>query len=222
MKEHSGLAETRSAAAKRIAFIVLCVLTAEWAFPLLFGRCPWAFSVPIIVILVFGFLSHRALHERAPELGLRLDNFLYAARLLGPPMLFAVIALIAIGYRNGSLGTPRLSANWHSLRTLSWLLWWALLQQYALQAIINRQAQIIWGKGARSIFIVALIFSSMHLPNLPLMFATFAGGLVWASVYQRAPNLLALALSHSIMTIALIWTLPPSILHSLRVGAGYY
>jgi len=211
-----------SSAAKRIAFIVLCVLAAEWAFPLLFGRRPWAFSVPIAVILVFGFLSHRALHERAPELGLRLDNFLYAARLLGAPMLLALIALIAIGYGNGSIGMPRLSADWHRARTLSWLLWWALLQQYALQAIVNRQAQIIWGKGARSISMVALIFASLHLPNLPLMFATFAGGLVWASVYQRAPNLIALALSHSIMTVALIWALPPSMLHGLRVGAGYY
>jgi len=222
MEAHPGLAERRTAAAWRIAFVVLCVLIAEWAFPPLFGHHPWTFNVPIVVILAFGFLTHRALDERAPELGLRLDNFLHAARLLAPPLFFIIVVLVFIGYWMGSLGMPRLSADWRRLQTFLWLLWWGLLQQYALQAIINRQAQIIWGKGVRSLFAVALIFAALHLPNLPLVLATFVGGCVWASVYQRAPNLLALALSHCVMSMMLIWTLPPSILHGMRVGAGYH
>ena len=60
------------------------------------------------------------------------------------------------------------------------------------------------------------------MPNPWLMLATFAGGVVWAAVYQRAPNLPALALSHSLMTLALIWTLPPSTLKGLRVGFNYF
>jgi len=70
--------------------------------------------------------------------------------------------------------------------------------------------------------LVAVIFSLLHLPNQSLVMATFLGGLVWAAAYQRYPNLAALALSHIIMTVVVLWTLPASALHGLRVGAGYY
>jgi len=149
-----------------------------------------------------------------------MDNFAHALLLLGPPMFFSMLVLAFLGYRFGSLGMPT-SVGWHHVRNYLWLFWWGLLQEYALQAIVNRQAQILWGKGLRSIFIVAVIFAALHLPNTVLMLATLAGGLIWAYVYQHAPNLFALALSHSAMTVALIWALPPSLLHSLRVGASY-
>jgi hypothetical protein len=220
MKAHPGLT-ARRAAAGRIAFVVLCVLIAEWVFPPLLGRHRWTFSLPIVVILAFGFLSHRALGEKAAEIGLRLDNFLYAARLLAPPMVVFIGVLVLVGYGSGSLGMPRTSAGWPRLQAFLWLLWWGFLQQYALQAIINRQAQVIWGRGGGSLFTAALIFAALHLPNPLLVLATFVGGCVWASVYQRAPNLLALALSHCVMSMTLIWTLPPAVLHGMRVGAGY-
>ncbi len=211
----------RRAAAARIAFVVLCVLTAEWVFPPFLGRHPWTFNIPIVVILAFGFLSHRALEERPSELGLRLDNFFQAARLLAILMILVIIGLVLIGYRIGSLGIPRIHPDRRDFYRILWLLWWGLLQQYALHAIVNRQAQTIWGRGVRSLVAVALIFASLHLPNLPLVLVTLVGGYVWAYVYQRAPNIFALALSHCLMTLVLIWTLPPSVLHGLRVGAGY-
>jgi len=62
----------------------------------------------------------------------------------------------------------------------------------------------------------------LHLPNPWLMAATFLGGLIWAAVYQRAPNLWALALSHALMTWVLISTLPAAALGGLRVGYKFF
>jgi len=211
----------RAAAALRIAFVIACVLIGEWVFPFLFGHRPWAFSLSILGILAFGYFSHRALHEKARDLGFRVDNFLHTARLLALPMLFGVIALALTGAGLGHPGFPWPNTGWHRSATFPWLVWWGLLQQYALQAIVNRQAQLIWGRGTRSILAVALVFAILHLPNVPLVIATFAGGVVWAFVYQRVPNLFALALSHAIMTAALVWALPASTLHGLRVGYFY-
>jgi membrane protease YdiL (CAAX protease family) len=106
-----------------------------------------------------------------------------------------------------------------------WVVWlpvWGLMQQYVLQGFINRRAQIIWGRGLRSILLVALLFALLHMPNLWLSAATFLGGLVWAAVYQRAPNLPALALSHGLMSLLLASSLPASTLNSLRVGIRYF
>ncbi len=211
----------RRRAAWRIICIVACICIAEWIFPPLFGRRPWAFSILVLAILTFGVLTHRALKETPRELGFRMDNFLHSVLLLALPMLLSALVLAFLGYRLGSLRMPH-SPGWYHIRNYAWLLWWALLQQYALQAIVNRQAQILWGHGFRSIVLVGLIFSALHVPNAVLMIATLAGGLIWAYIFQRAPNLFALALSHSVMTVVLIWALPPPLLHSLRVGAGYY
>ncbi|PYS78750.1 MAG: hypothetical protein DMF66_05195, partial [Acidobacteria bacterium] len=77
-------------------------------------------------------------------------------------------------------------------------------------------------RGWASVLLVALIFAALHLPNPWLTVVTFAGGLLWAYVYQRAPNLLAVGISHSLMTWALVSSIPPSALHNLRVGFKYF
>jgi len=99
---------------------------------------------------------------------------------------------------------------------------WGFLQQYALQGFINRRAQLVWGRGPLSVLVVALTFALLHLPNPWLMLATFAGGLVWARAYQREPNLLALGLSHGLMTWVLISAFPSAALHNLRVGYKFF
>jgi membrane protease YdiL (CAAX protease family) len=81
---------------------------------------------------------------------------------------------------------------------------------------------MVWGRGIASIFIAATLFALLHLPNFWLAAATFFGGLLWATVYQRVPNLFALAVSHGIMSGFLVGALPPSVLHGMRVGYNYF
>jgi hypothetical protein len=68
----------------------------------------------------------------------------------------------------------------------------------------------------------ASVFGLLHLPNPWLTPATFCGGLLWAWDCQRAPNLWALAFSHSLMTVVLVTTVPYSALGGMRVGYGYF
>ncbi len=205
-----------------ISLVVLCVLVAEWAVLPLFGRNYAAGLVPVGAAFAFMLLSHRARGESAREVGWRLDNFLEAARLLLPPMLAVSALLVGWGLYAGTLDLRRWEGGQTIMGVPGLSLVWGPLQQYALQGFINRRAQVVFGRGPASALLTGLLFALFHLPNPWLTLATFAGGLLWAWAYQRAPNLLALGLSHGLLTWALVAAFPPASLNNLRVGFKYF
>jgi membrane protease YdiL (CAAX protease family) len=201
-----------------IASVVSSFLIAEWMVLPFAGNSKLVAAVPLGLALALILFSHRAYQETAREIGWRLDNFWQAARLLVLPMLAAAVLIVGFGLLKKSL-------RFDGRQMLEWALWlplWGLMQQYVLQGFVNRRAQELCGRGWRSLLLVALVFALLHLPNPLLAVATFAGGLIWAHVYQRAPNLIALALSHGLMSMLLACSLPASLTNSLRVGIKYF
>lgn len=208
----------RMVALWEIVSVTLSFLVAGWVIPPLAGDAWLLGAVPLAFAFGLMLLSHRARGETARGLGWRLDNFFAAARLLVLPTLAAsaLILLTARLYGHAS------SAKVQQWRWLMWLPLWALAQQYVLQGFINRRAQLVCGRGLRSALLVAAVFALLHLPNPWLTLITFCGGLLLAAVYQREPNLFALALAHSVVSLLLVWALPLAILRSLRVGFRYF
>lgn len=217
-------AEGRTLALWEIVSVTSSALIAEWTILPFIGKEKLIGGIPILLAFALMFYSHRMRKETARELGFRLDNFLKAVRLLALPMILTSVLLISLGWLSSGLNNSLLSrAGGRSLMWLpAWGVLWGLLQQYVLQAFINRRAQIALGRGWRSVLLVGVVFAVLHFPNPWLSLATFCGGIIWAWVYQRAPNLPALALSHSLMTVVLIWTLPAAALKGLRVGFNYF
>jgi len=212
------LVTQRALALWEIASVLISCFIAEWVVLSLFGRNRWLVAVPISFAFILMIASHRSYGEGFRQMGFRLDNFVTAVRVLILPTLVAVIVILVVGWlmRDGHSSTQLLRPRF-LLTPL-----WALFQQYALQGYINRRAQIVFGKGAKSILLVALLFSVVHFPNPTLSVLTLVGGLVWAAVYQRHPNLFALAASHTIASLTVALALPPDVINSLRVGFKYF
>src|SRR5882672_2484129 len=194
-----------------IVSVVTSGLIAEWVVLGFAGRNKLIITIPILLALGLMAFSHRERGESLRDIGFRTDNFLDSCRLLLLPTALAVLAMIAAAW----LTSHAIFAGHVRARYLSLPLW-ALFQQYALNGFINRRAQLAFGKGLKSIVPVALIFSLLHFPNPLLVVLTFVGGLIWAAVYQRQPNLFALALSHTVSSITLALTISPKLLDSLR------
>ena len=218
----SHLPGDRALAAWEIVSVLSSVLLAEWVVYSVGGGSNLLLCVPVGILFAFMFVSHRLRGESARDLGFRLDNFARAARLLALPTLFAAAFLVCAGWLASSINFTRWGGGQSLFGVPALGIFWGLLQQYALQGFINRRAQVIWGRGWLSVLVVALVFGALHLPNPWLTLATFCGGLLWAWDYQRAPNLIALALSHSLMTAVLVTTVPYSSLGGMRVGYGYF
>jgi membrane protease YdiL (CAAX protease family) len=206
-----------------ILSVMSSVLIAEWIAAAAAGVNKLAVAIPVTLAFAFMIVSHREHGETLKDLGFRLDNFVSAILLLIPPMLLSTVVFLMIGWLSGSgIHLLRWSVGRPLVVQLLLGALWGLAQQYVLQAFINRRTVIVLGQGWVSVLVVAAIFSGLHLPNVWLVVITFIGGLIWAAVYQRRPNLFALAVSHSLMTWVVISTAPPAALHHLRIGFSYF
>ena len=213
----------RSLAGWEIASVVSSILIAEWMAATAAGFTKAIIAVPVALAIVLVIISHRLRTETLSVIGFRFDNFLKALSLLAAPVVVTALLCLLVGWK---MGTSVNFLRWHPNRYLAMQFTvgfcWALAQQYVLQGFVNRRAMILAGRGWGSILIVGAIFGLLHLPNIWITAITFVGGVIWAAAYQRVPNLFALAITHSVMTWFIVSTLPPSALHHLRVGLGYF
>ncbi|MCU1264765.1 MAG: hypothetical protein JWM21_1083 [Acidobacteria bacterium] len=208
----------RALAGWEILSVVISCLIAEWVVLAFVGNSKIVGAIPVALALAFMIFSHRQRGESLRDLGFRTDNFLPAVRLLVLPTIMAGALILVLAWlmRGRQFGFAPFRPRFLTVPL------WALFQQYALQGFINRRAQLAAGIGLKSILLVAVIFSAVHLPNPLLTGLTLMGGLLWAAVYQRAPNLFAPALSHTVLSVLLALSLPSHLVYNLRVGLKYF
>jgi membrane protease YdiL (CAAX protease family) len=170
-------------------------------------------AVPVAVAVVLGLAIWRAVRSR--EWGIERSALVPA---LAWSAAFTAAGGVAIYVAGSRLGT------WHPrpdpLVNLLVLIPWGLGQQFALHTVLLREAQAAVSRRA-GVGIAALMFAALHLPNPFLTVMTGAGALAWCWIYDRYPNLLPMALSHALLTLAILYAFDDAVTGRLRVGAAY-
>jgi membrane protease YdiL (CAAX protease family) len=209
-----------------VVSVLTSVLVITWGLAALAPRLRWLMAVPLL--LSAGLMIHSLWWrgESVEQLGLTGRHFRAACRRLALPMSLGVLALVWVGMKSDMLlATERL------YRPLLPLIASGLAQQYLLQSFIHRRISQTIGaidenghlrQSAAAVVLTASCFALIHLPNLTLTILTFGAGLVWSWVYQRSPNILAIGISHGLMSLLVINTLPPWMLDSLSVGYKHF
>lgn len=209
---------SRKLALWEICSVVTSGLIAEWVGFSFVGRSKVVAAIPVLLAIGWMVYSHRERDEdMRDDLGMRMHNFWSATGLLILPTVAVIALILLVGWR---VNHVVFAAPWRD--RFIFVPFWALFQQYVLNGFINRRAQIALGPGWKSVTLVAVIFAVFHLPNPGLAALTFAGGFVWAAVYQRRPNLIALTVSHTLISVTLALTLSPNLLNGSRVGFKYF
>ena len=235
MGEHSATASAASAqvslravAGLEVASVIASVFITTWVIIPLQLQQRWLIAIP--ALLAFGLIlnSHRVRGESLPEVGFTLRNFGRAMKLVALPTILVCAVCVSIGYFTGSFHLTS-----HFWTNLLFLPVWGLTQQYVLQGFIYRRIRfVMMGETTQAdeenrrvcwaILITAVIFALAHAPNLMLMFLTLLGSLLWSSVYEHAPNLWALGISHAVISLTLMTSLPSWLLPSLSVGYKHF
>jgi membrane protease YdiL (CAAX protease family) len=127
----------------------------------------------------------------------------------------AVLIILGAGAALGTLHDRR-----DFLGSLAPLVIWGGAQQWVLQTVVLREAQRASSR-ARGIVIAAALFAVLHLPNPLLAPLTGVAAFVWCRLYDRYPNIIPLALSHGLGTLALRYAFDEAITGRLRIGAAY-
>ena len=122
------------------------------------------------------------------------------------------------------LGTGAALGTIHDRRdflgSLAALFLWGGAQQWVLQTVVLRESQRATSRTA-GIYIAALLFAIVHLPNPFLAAVTGAAAIVWCHIYDRYPTILPLALSHALGTLAILYAFDETITGRLRIGMSY-
>ncbi len=100
-------------------------------------------------------------------------------------------------------------------------IFWALVQQFILQDFFLVRLLRILPTRTAAILVAALLFGVAHVPNLLLMIATLAWGLVACTLFLRYRNLYTLGLAHGVLGLCLAIAIPDTVHHQMRVGLGY-
>jgi membrane protease YdiL (CAAX protease family) len=168
-------------------------------------------ALPVGIVAALG-VWHSA---RTREWGLAWPAFRPALRAAGLVTLPAVALILLAGAWTGTIHDRR-----DFLGNLAWLVLWGGAQQWILQTVVLYEARRARTRRA-GVVLAAILFAAVHLPNPLLTALTLAGGLAWCAIYARYPNLVPLALSHALLTLAILYAFDDAITGRLRIGYGY-
>ncbi|RPI21649.1 MAG: hypothetical protein EHM61_24255, partial [Acidobacteria bacterium] len=150
------------------------------------------------------------------EMGYRWDNGGKAVRTFGVLTLVFSVLIVLVGIWKSEARIDR----WADLYVY---VGWAALQQHLLQNFLRLRGEDLFGRGDwRAAFVAAALFGLYHLPNLPLVAASFSGALLWCLVFMRVPSFMGAWLSHAVLSGCLLLFFKHGLLSQFQVGKPGY
>ncbi|HET7100251.1 MAG TPA: CPBP family glutamic-type intramembrane protease [Terriglobia bacterium] len=191
------------------AAILLYIWRLQGAHPFL-----W---IPLLAAVLF---SQWLYGDTLEGMGLTGREFRASARASLP--VLAVVVVGAVCYGLWAHDSASRLASPHAGWMFAGYLVWCSFQQFLTQSYFHRRLMKVMRSPHLRSFAIGLLFAGAHIPNPVLMVATFAGGFVFAEIFNLHPNIWPLAFVQAVAGILIGTLSPPWIIHGMRVGPGYF
>lgn len=194
-----------------ISLVFTLVLARIWYFDK-FGELPALLGILIIVI---------SWTVRGDTLGLWNNDWREAGSIayLSFKTIFFVL-LLALVFNSDFLQTPKLFTN------MAWsftgYLPWALAQQFILNGYFANRLQSIYKSDVLAVGISGVFFAAAHLPNPVLFTACLVCGMASSYFFLKSKNLWPLVIAHALIAVTIMYSLPVSWHHHMRIGPGFF
>lgn len=175
-----------------IALIVSGIIPIEWRMVVL---C-------ISLLLILGIIRFEKRTDS--ELGIRPFSY----RAVFWYSLFTFLGIVGLWYVQRLLGLSRISEWWKIEHLLFAFIPVSLLQEVAYRSFLFLKLKEVFSKTSHIIFANAFLFGILHsmypMPHIMVLVSTI-GGLGFALLYYRYPNLFLISLSHIILNFIAIY-----------------
>lgn len=97
----------------------------------------------------------------------------------------------------------------------------ALFQQIWMNGYFSNRVRLTTGNKTLTAILIGVLFACIHIPNPPLIIATFFGGILSAYFFFKTKNNYVIGIVHALIAVSIMYFLPESWHHNLRIGPGY-
>lgn len=200
IRKHANTKEAERAVLQTLFFFVLPTVLLYFRIIPIEGRIP--------VLLIFSLLIYGVIKKEgwtAKDLGLSTKTIRPA---LPAYTLATLLALVGVILFANALGMPPTEHWWVRPHFLFLFLVVSFFQEFAFRSFLMPVLSRVFPDSLTIVLVNALLFAGMHaiypFPEVGLPFA-FAGGLFFALLYKRYPNLILVTLSHAVINFAAVW-----------------
>jgi len=192
---------TAEVAASQIFLLFVLPITL-----LYFGVVPISMRIPVLLtvaLLMYGIIKKQKWTAR--DLGISLKTIRPGLPLY---IIWTVIGALAIVLLSRGLGMEGTDGWWKNPHFLFVFLALSFFQEFAFRGFLMPILRRVFPDTFTIILVNALLFSGMHAIyplaaiGLPV---TFVGGLLWASLYNKYPNLILVTASHAVLNFIIVW-----------------
>lgn len=165
-----------------------------------FGFISFEYRIPLLIILVTALLSIILIEKWGPKmLGFTKINF---RKYILPYALFTIVGVWALTSLGEVVGNTGLSMWWNYNHFLYLFVLVSIFQEIAYRGYLIPALGKLTNEPLYMILVNATIFTLLHtiFPNVYINLpVAFIGGIGFALMYMRFPNLILIIISHSIL-----------------------
>jgi membrane protease YdiL (CAAX protease family) len=199
-----------------IAIVFAFLEFALWA-PTRQIRNRWA-TVAALTILAVILADLMIGHQPFKRLGLGLPKVFGASVVLVTGVAASAFLITLVSRAGGQVPA---NPAWFPTPQSAWgYVLWALVQEFILQSFFFARCEELYGSST-AVWMASALFAAAHLPSPVLTTATLIGALFSCEMFRRYRSIYPLAIVHAMMGVTIAFITPDSLLHHMRVGAGY-